>query len=117
MLSRCRRTDWQSVRQISRQNGRIGNPSYSSRPLRLFAPPQPIEVSIAGPEGAPLQFRWNRRDHRVIRSWGPERIETGWWREAPAARDYFRVEVHTGQRFWLFRCLKELAWFIHGAFD
>ena len=36
----------------------------------------------AGPEDAPMHFRWDRRDHRVIRSWGPERIEIGWWRDA-----------------------------------
>ncbi len=87
------------------------------RPLRMFAAPQPIEVSVAGPEGAPLHFRWDRRDLRVIRSWGPERIETGWWRDEPIRRDYFRVEVQTGHRFWLFRCLHRLTWFIHGAFD
>lgn len=87
------------------------------RPTYLFSPPQRIEVSIAGPEGAPLSFWWNRREHRVTRSWGPERIETGWWRESSACRDYFRVEVLTGHHFWIFRCLDERGWFIHGTFD
>ena len=71
----------------------------------------------AGPEDAPMHFRWDRRDHRVIRSWGRERIETGWWRDAPICRDYFRVVTQTGQHFWLFRCFDQAAWFIHGAFD
>ena len=88
-----------------------------SRPLRLFAPPQRIEATAAGPEGAPMHFRWDRRDHRVIRSWGPERIETGWWRDDAVCRDYFRVVTQTGQHFWLFRCFEQAAWFIHGAFD
>ncbi len=92
-------------------------PRLKSRPLRLFAPPQRIEATAAGPEGAPMHFRWDRCDHRVIRSWGPERIETGWWREAPICRDYFRVETQTGQHFWLFRCFDQAAWFLHGAFD
>ena len=92
-------------------------PSAQVRPLRLFAPPQRIEATLDGPEGAPLQFCWDRRDHRVIRSWGPERIETGWWRDAPICRDYFRVETQTGQHFWLFRCFDQAAWFLHGAFD
>ena len=90
---------------------------HSARPLRLFAPPQHIEATTAGPEGAPMHFRWDRRDHRVIRSWGPERIETGWWREQSICRDYFRVETQTGQHFWLFRCFELATWFIHGAFD
>ena len=87
------------------------------RPTHLFSPPQPIEVSIAGPEGAPLSFWWNRREHRVIRNWGPERIETGWWRESAVCRDYFRVEVQTGHHFWIFRSLDDRGWFIHGTFD
>lgn len=92
-------------------------PQPSSRPLRLFTPPQRIEATAAGPEGAPMHFRWDRRDHRVVRSWGPERIETGWWREQFICRDYFRVETQTGQHFWLFHCFDQVAWFIHGAFD
>ena len=90
---------------------------FSTRPLRLFAPPQRIEATTAGPEGAPMHFRWDRRDHRVIRSWGPERIETGWWRDTPICRDYFRVVTQSGQHFWLFRCFEQAVWFIHGAFD
>lgn len=91
--------------------------SLGSRPLRLFTLPEPIETTAAGPEGAPMHFRWDRRDHRVIKSWGPERIETGWWRERSVCRDYFRVVTQTGQHFWLFRCFDQAAWFIHGAFD
>ena len=91
--------------------------SAQTRPLRLFAPPQRIEATAAGPEGAPMHFYWDRRDHRVIRSWGPERIETGWWRDDAVCRDYFRVVTQTGQHFWLFRCFDQAAWFIHGAFD
>lgn len=87
------------------------------RPTQLFASPQHIEVSRAGPEGAPLSFWWQRHEHRVIRSWGPERIETGWWRESSVCRDYFRVEVLTGHHFWIFHCLDEQVWFIHGTFD
>ena len=89
----------------------------ATRPLRLFQPPQRIDATAAGPEGAPMHFRWDRRDHRVIRAWGPERIETGWWRERAICRDYFRVVTQTGQHFWLFRCFEQSAWFIHGAFD
>ena len=74
-------------------------------------------MSLAEPEGTPVRFRWQQREHRVTRSWGPERIETGWWRSAAVRRDYFRVEVHTGHWFWLFHRLEERDWFLHGAFD
>jgi len=91
--------------------------SSRQRPLRLFPQPQPIDVSAAGPEGAPRSFRWDRCEHRVIRSWGPERIETGWWNEEPARRDYFRVETQAGLHFWLFHELTGFRWFVPGAFD
>lgn len=87
------------------------------RPTRLLTEPQPIAVSVAGPEGAPHSFWWQRREHRVIRSWGPERIETGWWRETPACRDYFRVETQVGHHFWIFHCYAAQDWFVHGTFD
>jgi protein ImuB len=103
------------------ENGRSCSPfnqiDSPRRPTHLLSSPEPIEVSIAGPEGAPLSFWWNRREHRVIRSWGPERIETGWWREVSAGRDYFRVEVQTGHHFWIFRQLDDHVWFFHGTFD
>lgn len=92
-------------------------PTTLARPTHLLSPPQEIEVSIAGPEGAPLSFYWDRYEHRVIRSWGPERIETGWWRDEPIARDYFRVETQTGHHFWLFHQFHAEGWFMHGTFD
>lgn len=92
-------------------------PTTLARPTHLLTPPQEIEVSIAGPEGAPLSFYWDRYEHRVIRSWGPERIETGWWRDTPIARDYFRVETQTGHHFWLFHQFHAEGWFVHGTFD
>jgi len=69
------------------------------------------------PDGPPLAFRLRGREHRIARSWGPERIETGWWRGRPIGRDYFRVETTTGQRYWLFRRLADGRWFLHGRFE
>jgi protein ImuB len=56
------------------------------------------------------------REHRVHRAWGPERIETGWWRKGLICRDYFRVETTEGRRFWLFRHAGG-QWYLHGFFD
>jgi protein ImuB len=69
------------------------------------------------PDGPPIHFSWNGGEHVVARSWGPERIVTGWWRSRPIARDYYRVEAQSGQRFWLFRCLDQRDWFLHGVFE
>ncbi len=103
------------------------------RPLRLL--PRPIALAVtqlcgaAVPaasadetpapiiHGPPLWFHFAGQQHRVAQVWGPERIETGWWRGRPVGRDYFRVETTAGRRFWLFRRLRDEKWFLHGMFE
>jgi protein ImuB len=92
---------------------RSGNPLQ--RPLHLVARPLPLEVFAVAPEGPPVRFRLRAEQHQVTRSWGPERIETGWWRTLPVRRDYYRVETTAGLRFWLFRRIQDGKWFLHGA--
>ncbi len=120
------------------------------RPLLLFERPEPITVMAEVPEGAPLGFTWRRVAHRVCHAEGPERIAPEWWRHigeelspnTSAAslkrpRDYYRVEVGNGARYWVFRaglfhghegCESEgedtsypgpfgpPCWFVHGLF-
>ena len=66
--------------------------------------------------GPPLRFRWNSETHQVALAHGPERIETAWWRGPTVRRDYYVVETETGGRYWLFRRLRDGAWFLHGMF-
>jgi protein ImuB len=94
----------------------------AARPLCLKPRPAPIEVVSIVPEGPPIRFRWHATEHIVERSWGPERIDTGWWRGPHVERDYYRVETSTGQRFWLFRQNDAGKndtgkWFLHGTFE
>ena len=94
-------------------NAKRGTPPEGSshpRPLWLFEPPRPIDIS-----------------HFQALS-GPERIESGWWGES-VARDYF-IAVHgSGAQCWIYvnrepretrRCEddqgKHGAWFLHGYF-
>lgn len=86
------------------------------RPLQLLPSPVPIRVTSLLPDGPPAQFVYRGRTYRVTRHWGPERIETGWWRRASIRRDYWRTETSQGTRYWLFRRLHDLAWFLHGVF-
>ncbi|MFT7253182.1 MAG: protein ImuB [Paracoccaceae bacterium] len=95
------------------------------RPLRLLEIPEEVRVLFAVPEGPPAQFVWRRQTHQVARYAGPERIAPEWWRDRPGTRlrDYFKVEDHTGHRFWLYReGLHEDGrggdprWFVHGMF-
>ncbi len=107
------------------------SPQKSPRPVRLFAPPEPIEAVVwMLPDDPPSRFAWRRRTHRVAQADGPERIAEEWWQPdgqligseglPDAIRDYYRVEDETGRRFWLFRAGlpgdPPPRWFIHGLF-
>jgi protein ImuB len=87
------------------------------RPLAAQARPTPIAVVAIAPLGPPISFHWQGRRFRVARCWGPERIETGWWRGPLERRDYYRVETPSGARFWLFRRLNDGQWFFQGKFE
>lgn len=97
-----------------------GDPHFEdclTRPVRLKRTPVTVEVWSTLPEGPPYRLGWGRKEHDVIRAWGPERITTGWWRGGHVRRDYFQVELQDGRRFWLFRDLVTGKWFLHAAFD
>jgi protein ImuB len=87
--------------------------------LRLLPRPEPVEAVALLPDHPPARFRWRRLGHEVTRAEGPERIEPEWWHPRPGlaeepARDYFRVEVADGRRYWLYRA--DGHWFLHGIF-
>lgn len=86
------------------------------RPIRLLHRPREVEVVSVVPGGPPIRFWWEQRGHDVARCWGPERIETGWWRGEEVRRDYYLVETPQGEWFWLFRSLGEPRWWMHGVF-
>ncbi len=95
------------------------------RPIRLMTAPEEIRALYALPDGPPAQFVWRRRKLQVLRHAGPERIAPEWWRDRSGARsrDYFKVEVETGQRFWIYReglhadgRGGDPRWFLHGIF-
>ncbi len=99
-------------------------PFRPARPIRLFRYPERVEAVAEVPEGPPVQFRWRRTVHRVVRAEGPERLSGEWWldgEEAPT-RDYFRIEDEAGRRYWLYReglYDREPGpprWFMHGLF-
>lgn len=88
-----------------------------SRPLRLLPCPEPLQVIAVWPDGPPQQVQWNNNALRITRAWGPERIETGWWREHGVQRDYYRIETQQGPQFWIFRCLFTGKWYLHGSYE
>ncbi|MFW6170424.1 MAG: hypothetical protein ACODAD_08040, partial [Planctomycetota bacterium] len=86
------------------------------RPLHLRSPPLALAVVAIAPDGPPSRLLFGNRSYRVARYWGPERIETGWWRGRMVCRDYYRVETGSGHWLWVFRQLTDGNWFLHGTF-
>jgi protein ImuB len=97
------------------------------RPVRMLRRPEHLmQVMALMPDHPPRRFTWRGKSYRVTAGDGPERIHGEWWRtdsELWAVRDYFRVEVESGERFWLFRRgdgvepeTGDLSWYIHGIF-
>jgi protein ImuB len=88
--SRCRgrETSVEQARELP-----LSRPAWLlSRPMPLFASPARILV-------------------------GPERIETGWWDGGDIRRDYYVVELASGQRAWAFAAPGEREHFmLHGWF-
>ena len=53
---------------------------------------------------------------RVVRRWGPERIETAWWRGPTVRRDYWRIETNDRRWLWVYRNLQDRRWYLQGEF-
>ncbi len=87
------------------------------RPLLLLPTPRRLSPAGSCPGEFPRHFDDNHRRYRVAHHWGPERIETGWWRKAAVRRDYYRVELVSGHRFWIYQDLYRGSWFLHGEFS
>lgn len=97
----------------------VMTPSQAERALRL-------PLSLLGEAGVQVQVVTDRSgvpvsvDHRggcdVVRYWGPERVETGWWRGRHKRRDAYWVELKDGQRLWLCLDLRTRRWRIAGGF-
>ncbi|WP_373319847.1 DUF6504 family protein, partial [Acetobacter pomorum] len=78
------------------------------------------------PDQPPLFFIWRGVRRKVKCADGPERVFGEWWKndaELTIARDYFRVEDTSGERFWLYRAgdgehgeTGSQGWFLHGIF-
>jgi protein ImuB len=116
--------------ELDLETGAASGPDFPdslapTRPVRLFARPEPVEAVAEVPDGPPARFRWRRVLHEVVIAEGPERIAMEWWRDDTGqalTRDYFRLECRDGLRAWLYReglFGRETAqprWFLHGLF-
>ncbi len=97
--------------------------------VRTLRPPVEVEVLTVGDEGnapcpAPVKINPLPTDERHVRiegavrtAAGPWEIEEGWWREAPALRDYWDVELRNGAVCRIYRDRSSERWFADGVYD
>lgn len=91
------------------------------RPMQLLDPPEPIGAMALTPDYPPKQFNYRGKQHVIVNTDGPERIEREWWLDKGEHRDYYIVEDETGKRYWVFRSGhydpdKTQHWYLHGFF-
>jgi protein ImuB len=89
----------------------VGNgivpPVSGRRPVWILDPPRSLEV---------VRGRLWHQGYLDFEA-GPERIETGWWDNAPVSRDYYTAVNPGGARFWIYRERRACRdWFLHGVF-
>jgi protein ImuB len=106
-----------AVKRRLRRQAAFADADLPPRPLRLLARSERLTATSVVAGGPPVRFHLCGEEHEVAHTWGPERIETGWWRGEIVGRDYFRVETRAGRRFWLYRRLRDGKWFLHGIFE
>ena len=89
-----------------------------TKPLQIAEHPGQTPTPVTRSNELPAAFRHGGKIHRIVRYWGPERIETDWWQGDSIRRDYYRIETHQGHWWWVFRCLgqKQNRWMLHGYF-
>ena len=102
---------------LEKSEGNDELPVFVHRPLRMFPRPIAIEVVALLPFGTPHRFQHAGVGYAVVCCQGPELIETGWWRSADIRRAYYIVETMEGTRWWIFQCVDDGRWFLHGCFD
>ena len=108
--------EYESWLADAKRSPEVRPPIRLTRPTFLKERPEPVRVMSASPNGPPGWIAWADREYAVERSWGPERIETGWWRGADIRRDYYVAETTDGERLWLFRDLAAGGWYVQGVF-
>jgi protein ImuB len=83
--------------------------------VRALRPPRALEVFCD--RDRPDFVRGEGLGGRVVAAAGPWRIAGEWWSDAPAARDYYDLEVSDGGVYRCFVDLRSGGWFVDGVYD
>jgi protein ImuB len=87
---------------------------------RVFRPPLPVEVIKREADGETriTSIKGEGDVCGIVRmSSGPFRIESSWWSEAPAAREYWDVELEKGGVYRVYQSATSADWFVDARYD
>jgi len=84
--------------------------------VRVFRPPVPVEVIMNGSDITSIQGEGDLSGAVRVSS-GPWRIEAGWWSDAPAAREYWDVELERGGVYRVYQAEPSTEWFVDARYD
>ncbi|HVE72151.1 MAG TPA: DNA polymerase Y family protein [Thermoanaerobaculia bacterium] len=83
--------------------------------VRVFRPPMPVEVFLNGSEIASVKGEGDVCG--AVRTYsGPWRVESDWWTEAPAAREYWDVELDGGTVYRVYQS-ESSEWFVDARYE
>jgi len=76
---------------------------------------RPAEAArVARSRGHPISLASKSFRGRVVRLAGPWRFDSGWWRDDPLGRDYYEMELASGDVFRVFFDHGRRRWFVDG---
>ena len=105
-------TEASETSEASETNGK-GASADNPAPRTARTPcPEPVRISPL-----PTEERHVRIEGPVRVAAGPWEVEEGWWREAPALRDYWDVELRNGAVCRIYRDRTSERWFADGVYD
>ncbi len=99
---------WQRAVHAKSTPRNIEENHFAERPFWLLEEPLALRMQGDHPfYGSPLRLLL-----------GPERIETGWWDDGLAMRDYFVAQGGEGACYWIYRerDAGSARWYLHGLF-
>jgi protein ImuB len=102
------------------QTRRLPQQSRGLLAARVFRPPVAVEVITRQSDGATQIASINGEGDLtgpVRMSSGPWRVESGWWSDAPAAREYWDVELERGGIYRVYQAAPATDWFVDARYD
>ena len=76
---------------------------------------QPTSVAHAGAQ--PIAFRWQSREHAVVRISRHWRVHLDWWTLDELWRDYWELATDSGLLCILYHDLLSDAWYLERVYD